>query len=86
MLDLHVRHLDTPGGGLLVEDGLDVGIKPLPLRQHIVQLVLAQYRAQRRLRQLAGGLKEVLYLDDGTFRVDHPEIQHRVHLHRHVVA
>ena len=65
---------------------LDVGVELLALGQHLVQLVLAEHRAQRRLRELAGGHQEVLHLDDRLLRVDDAEVDHRVHLHRDVVA
>ena len=64
MLDLDVRDLDAPGVGLLVEDALDVGVELVALGQHLVELVLAEHRAQRGLRELAGRLLEVLDLDD----------------------
>src|SRR6266404_3153112 len=86
VLDLDVGDLDAPGVGLRVEDSLDVEIELLALRQQLVELVLAQHRAQRGLRQLAGGLQEVDHLDDRVLRVDDAEIDHRVHLHRDVVA
>ena len=85
MLDLHVGHLDTPGRSLLVQNGLDVRIQALPLRQHIVQFMLSQHRPQGGLGQLAGRFQEVLDLDDGALGIHHPEINHRVHLHRYVV-
>src|SRR5512145_2572242 len=86
VLGLHHRHLDAPGVGLRVEHALDVEIELLALGQHLVHLVLAEHRAQGGLRQLAGGHQEVFHLDDRLGRVDHAEVHHRVHLHRHVVA
>ena len=68
VLDLDVGDLDAPGVGLRVEDLLDVEVQPLALGQHLVELVLAEHRAQRGLRQLAGGLEEVLDLDDRASR------------------
>ena len=86
MLDLDVGDLDAPGVGLLVEDVLDVGVQLVALGQHLVELVLAEHRAQRGLRQLAGRLQIVLDLDDRPLRVDHAEVEHGVDLHRDVVA
>ena len=56
MLDLDVGDLDAPGIGLRVEDLLDVDVELLALGQHLVEVVLAEHRAQRRLRELAGRL------------------------------
>src|SRR5690606_23898223 len=84
--DLDVGDLDAPAIGLGIEDGLDVQVQLFALGQHLVQFMLAQYRPQRRLRQLAGRLPVALDLDDGLAGTDHPEIQDRIHLHRHGVA
>ena len=86
MLDLDVGHLDAPGVGLRVEHALDVDVQLLALGEQLVELVLAEHRAQRGLRELAGRLEEVLDLDDRVLRVDDAEVDHRVHLHRDVVA
>ncbi|MNC40922.1 hypothetical protein D3C75_896640 [compost metagenome] len=86
MLDLDVGHLDAPGVGLRVEHLLDVGVEPLALGQHVVQLVLAEHRAQGGLRQLAGRRLVVLDLDDRLLRIEHPVVDHRVDLHRDVVT
>ena len=55
-------------------------------REHFVELVLAQHRAQRRLRELAGRLERVRDLNDRLRRIDDAEIDDGVHLHRNVVA
>src|SRR5688572_25739524 len=86
VLDLHVRDLDAPGVGLAVEHGLDIDVQLLALGEQRVELVLAEHRAQRGLRELARRLEEVRHLDDGVARVDDAEVHHRVHLHRDVVA
>ncbi|KQQ87920.1 hypothetical protein ASF77_14420 [Massilia sp. Leaf139] len=86
VLDLDIGDLDAPSVGLGVEHLLDVDIQALALGQHVVELVFAEHRAQRRLRQLAGRLHEVRHLDDGALGVDDAEVQHGIHLHRHVVA
>ena len=86
VLDLDVGDLDAPGVGLLVEDALDVLVELVALGEHLVQLVLAEHRAQRGLCQLAGGHVIVLHLNDHALRIDHPEVDHRVDLDRDVVA
>src|SRR5690606_29316212 len=77
---------DAPGIGLLVEDGADLAVELVTLGQHLVQVVLAEHRAQRGLGELAGGFVVALDVDDRFLRIDHAEIHHRVDLHRHVVA
>ena len=81
MLDLDVRHLDAPGVGLVVEHRLDVLVQLLALGEELVELVLAEDRAQRGLRELARRLVEIRHLDDGELRIDDAEVDHRVHLH-----
>ncbi len=56
MFDLDVGHLDTPGVGLLIEDLLNISVEPIPFRQQLVEFVFTENRAQRGLRQLAGGI------------------------------
>src|SRR6185503_15127684 len=56
------------------------------LGQQRVELVLAEHRAQRGLRELARRVEEVHHLDDRFARVDDAEVDHRVHLDRDVVA
>jgi hypothetical protein len=58
MLDLDVRDLDTPCVGVGVETLLDIHVELLAFGEHIVEVVLAQYRAERRLRKLARRLVE----------------------------
>jgi hypothetical protein len=65
VLDLDVGHLDAPGIGLGIEDLLNVVVELVAFGQHLVQLVLAEHRAQRRLGKLAGRIHEVLDLDGG---------------------
>ena len=52
----------------------------------LVELVLAEHRAQRGLRELAGRVEVVLDLDDRVLRIDDAEVDHRVDLDRDVVA
>src|SRR5512143_1021623 len=86
LLDLHQRHLDPPRIGLGVEHALDVHVHPLPLREELVERVLAQHRAERRLRELARRDEELGHLDHRLLRLDHAEVDDRVDLHRDVVA
>ena len=86
MLDLDIGDLDAPGVGLPVEDLLDVAVELVALRQHLVEIVLAEHRAQRHLRELARRLEEIRHLDDRALGIDDAEIEHRVDLHRDVVA
>ena len=48
--------------------------------------MLPQHGAQGRLSQHVGGGKVVLNLDDGPLGIDDVEVEHRVDLHRNVVA
>ena len=82
VLDLDIGHLDAPGIGLRVQYLLDVDVQALALGQQLVQLMLAQHRAQGGLGQLAGGHEEVFDLDDGFLWVEHTKVQDRVDLHR----
>ena len=86
VLDFDARDLDAPGVGGGIENLLDVDVELVALGQHLVELVLAEYRTQRRLRQLTGGVIEILDLDNGALRIDHTEIHHRVDLDRDVVT
>ena len=73
------------GIGALVDDLLEHRVDLLPVGEQLVQLDLAQHRAQRRLGKLARGVEVVLDLDDRLGRVEHPHVEHRVHLDRDVV-
>ena len=68
VLDLDDRDLDAPGRGLLVDDPLQDRVDLLALRQQLVELVLAEHRAQRRLRDLRRRDHEVLDLHDRVLR------------------
>ena len=86
LLDLDGADLDAPRLGLLVEDLLQVGVQLVAFAEHLVERVLAEHRAQRGLRELAGGLQEILDADHRAVGIDDAEIEHRVDLHRDVVA
>src|SRR6188508_3355545 len=63
----------TPQGSL-VDDLLQVLVEPLALGEQLIEIRLAEHRAQRGLGDLRGGEQEVLDLDDRLVRVDHPEV------------
>ena len=48
MLDFDIGDLDAPGVGLRVEHLLDVIVELFTLGQHVVQIMFAKHRAQRR--------------------------------------
>src|SRR6185437_12428537 len=79
--DLNVAHLDSPSFGLRVQDALDVGTEFLSFRKHLVELMLPQHSAQRRLREHVCGGKVGLNLNDRSFGIDDIEVEHRVNLH-----
>jgi hypothetical protein len=56
------------------------------MAEQLVQLHLAQHRAQRGLRKLRGLVDVVGHLDGGVVGVDHVERDHGVHLEGDVVA
>ena len=58
------RDLDAPRLGPLVDDPLEHGVDLLAVAEQFVELHLAEHGAERRLRQLAGGVEVVLDLDD----------------------
>ena len=86
MFDLDIGDLDAPALCRVVQDCLDVRIELFALGEHVVQLVLTDYRAQRGLRELTGCLDAILHLNDGFLGVNDAEVNDRVHFHRHVVA
>src|SRR4026207_2307266 len=55
VLHLDHAHLDAPGGGLLVDDLLQDLVDLVAVGQELVQRVLAEDAAQRRLRDLRRG-------------------------------
>ena len=86
VLDLDVRDLDAPDVGRCVEDLLDIDVQPVALGEQLVELVLAEHGAQRRLRHLPRRFHVILDVDDGLLRIDDAEVDDRVHLHGNVVA
>src|SRR5215217_1264969 len=65
VLHLHVGDLDAPRVRARVEHLLDFVVDALALAEELVQLHLTQNRAERRLRELAGGVEIVLHLEHG---------------------
>ena len=86
VLDLDRGHLHAPGLGRLVDDLLQLFVESLALGEQLVELGLAEHRAQRRLRDLRGGDEEVFDLDDRFLGVDDAEVGDRVDAGRDVVA
>ncbi len=86
MLDLDGSDLDAPCVRLHVEDLLNVLVQTVALRQHLVQIVLAEHGSQRRLGELARRGHEILDLDRRFLRVDDAEIDHSADPHRNIVA
>ncbi len=86
VLDLDRGHLHAPGLGRLVDDLLQLLVEPLALGEQLVELGLAEHRAQRRLGDLRGGEEEVFDLDDRLARVDDAEVGDRVDAGGDVVA
>ena len=86
VLDLDDRDLDAPRRGLLVDDPLQDRVDLLALGEQLVERVLAEHGAQRRLRDLRGRGHVVLDLNDRGLRLDDAEVRDGVHAHGHVVA
>src|SRR5215213_9252957 len=86
VLDLDDAHLYAPGFGLLVYDGLKLGVYGLPVGEQIVEVFLAQDAPQGGLGNLRGRLHEILDLDYALVGIHHPEVDNGGHAGRHVVA
>src|SRR5580693_7299693 len=85
-LELDIGDLDAPGFGLLVEHVLNAGIELVALGQHLVEIVLAQYPAQRGLGELTGRDEVIPDLDDGALGIDDAEVDDGRDLDRDVVT
>jgi hypothetical protein len=85
VLDLDVHDLDAPRVGGFIQRHLQRVVDRIALGENFVQFMLAQYRAQARLRQLAGRLEKLRHFQHGFLRIHHAEIHHRIDPHRHVV-
>src|SRR5256886_7421044 len=86
LLDLHRRHLDAPGLGVLVDDPLELLVDLVARREEVVELDLAEHAPERRLRDLRGRVEVVLHRDDRPLRIHDTEVDDRADLERHVVA
>src|SRR5215217_1859896 len=86
VLDLDNAHLYAPGFGLLVYDGLKLGVYDLTVGEQIVEVFLAKDAPQGGLGNLGGRLHEVLDLDDALVGIHNPEVDNGGHASRHVVA
>ena len=71
---------------MLVEDRLDARVEHVAVRQQLVELHLAEDRAERRLRELRRLVAVVEHLDHGAPRLDDAKEDDRVDLQRDVVA
>ena len=85
VLDLDDGDLDPPRGGRLVDDRLQDRVDLVALGEELVEHVLAEHRAQSRLRDLRGRDHVVLDLNDRVVRLDDPEVGDRIHTDRDVV-
>ena len=85
VLHLDDRDLDPPRRGGLVDDLLQDRVDLLALREQLVEHVLAEHGAERRLRDLRRRDHVVLDLDDRVLRLDDAEVGDGVHPHGHVV-
>ena len=88
--DLDILHLDpldldTPGLRHAVDRVPQCARYRLLLLQHVVERMLADDIAQRRLRDLDNRITDIDNLDDGPFGIDRPAPDHRVDLDRHIV-
>ena len=86
LLDFDRRNLDAPGVGLRVEHLLDGEIELFPLGKQLVQRVLAQHRAQRRLREVARRRIVLLDLDHRLSRIDDAKVNDRIDFYGDVVT
>ena len=85
VLDLDHRHLDPPRRRGLVDDRLQDRVDLVALGEELVEHVLSQDRAERRLRDLRRRDHVVLDLDDRRVRLDDAEVRNGVDPHGHVV-
>ena len=85
MLDFDIGDLDAPRLGVLVQYLLYVRIELVALGEHVIEFVPAENRTQGGLCQLAGGLDPIFHLDNGPFRIEDTEIDHRADLYGNVI-
>ena len=69
-----------------VQNRLQAEIEFFALAQQLVQFSFAEHAAQRGLRQLRSGVKEVGHFHYRQPRLDHAKIHHRIHLDGDIVA
>ena len=81
-----VATLIPHGLGVLVDDPRELGVDLVARGEQVVELLLTEHAAQRGLGDLGRGVEVVLDADHRLGRVEDAEEDHRVHLHRHVVA
>jgi hypothetical protein len=84
-LHLDALHVDAPGVGGLVEEGLHVLGDALALAQDLVEGSLAHDVAQGGLGEEAGRVVGVLHVGDGHGGVGDAVVDDGVHRHGHAV-
>src|ERR1041384_1519383 len=71
---------------MLVENTLQADVETLALAQQLIEFHFAQDAAQRGLCKLRSRIQEVRYFNYCQTRLYDAEIDHRIHLHGHVIA
>lgn len=85
VFDLHPINVQAPAQRGAVDHHFQTLVGPLPVGQQIVQITVADDRPQRRLRDLRHRRPVILHVDDHANRINHFEVDHRVHPPRDVV-
>ena len=85
LFHLHELDLDAPRVGVLLDDCLEAGVQFIPLRKEVVERNLAEDASQGRLGQLGRGVEIILHVNHGLERVDDPEVENGVDLHRDII-
>src|SRR5699024_9567562 len=86
VLDLDAVDVDAPVDGRVVDHDRQAPIEPFAVGQQIVELALADDRAQGGLGDLADGEPVVLDIDDGLARIDDLEVDDGIYADGDVVA
>src|ERR1700678_595880 len=86
LLHLNHGHLHAPGSGMRIQHRLETEIQLFALAEQFIQLYLTEGATQRGLRHLRCGVEKIRNLENSLGGIQDREIDHRVHLHRHVVA
>src|SRR5579872_430303 len=86
LLDLHVRNLYAIRRGVSIKNGLNSQVQLVTVGQQLVQIYLAQYRAQSGLGKLLRLPIIVLHLDDRLIGAHHTPVNYGIHFERDVVT